>query len=532
MGAVQVQDSDAPFVQSAEEMAGRFYAELATLMPKWSRELSEQPGQLGEVERQVHAQFSRGADLVVAGLLGMVMGQEQFQEQAEQTRQAFERPLRGGRSRKIQLRLFGGLLLWVTTVYCAPRRGSGDGRGEADEEDSGAYVELAELGFGKGCSPALESRVARQAALCPSLAFAQQELARENVNLDVKTVRRITTQCGEGLLGLRAHELDQWRAGRMPAGNELRGECVTVQFDGGRTRIRETLRAREASESVSEEAASEAADPPGRSSKGRRRTCDAQWREPKLVTIFVHDAEGKMKKESLATVDGTFQGPDALAELIAMHLHRLGAARAKRVTFVGDGAAWIWDRVPTIVEQANLRQTEIREVLDVCHAVQHIKQALVVLGFNEAARRPLYAQYRTMLRNGQWQEVVDRLEAFAAGRSEDEAVWTEIAYLRKHGEAGRLKYVRFRGLGVPLGSGAIESSIRRVINQRLKGNGIFWREHTAEAILQVRAQVISGRWDERLATKRAYERRHGRRGWRRDPRPMRWDAESESSEPG
>jgi hypothetical protein len=34
-----------------------------------------------------------------------------------------------------------------------------------------------------------------------------------------------------------------------------------------------------------------------------------------------------------------------------------------------------------------------------------------------------------------------------------------------------------------LGSGAIESSIRRVINLRLKGNGIFWLEENAEAIL-------------------------------------------------
>jgi len=77
-------------------------------------------------------------------------------------------------------------------------------------------------------------------------------------------------------------------------------------------------------------------------------------------------------------------------------------------------------------------------------------------------------------------------------------VQTEIAYLRKHGEAGRLKYTYFRSLGLPIGSGAMASSIRRVINLRLKGNGIFWREENAEAMLQVRAQVITNRWDERL----------------------------------
>ena len=54
----------------------------------------------------------------------------------------------------------------------------------------------------------------------------------------------------------------------------------------------------------------------------------------------------------------------------------------------------------------------------------------------------------------------------------DQAVWTELSYLERHGEQGHLDYARFRRRGVPLGSGAIESAIRRVINLRLKGNSI------------------------------------------------------------
>jgi hypothetical protein len=81
----------------------------------------------------------------------------------------------------------------------------------------------------------------------------------------------------------------------------------------------------------------------------------------------------------------------------------------------------------------------------------------------------------------------------------------KIAYLRKHGEAGRLQYPTFRKLGIPLGSGAIESGIRRVINLRLKNNGMFWREEHAEEMLQVRAQVISKRWDERVKAMRHWD---------------------------
>ena len=66
----------------------------------------------------------------------------------------------------------------------------------------------------------------------------------------------------------------------------------------------------------------------------------------------------------------------------------------------------------------------------------------------------------------------------------------------------------------------MESSIRRVINLRLKGNGIFWREEHAEEMLQVRAQVITKRWDERVNAMRKHLSSDGRVDWRWEPQPM------------
>jgi hypothetical protein len=166
-----------------------------------------------------------------------------------------------------------------------------------------------------------------------------------------------------------------------------------------------------------------------------------------------------------------------------MHLHRLGASGAASVTFVADGAPWIWDRIPNIVRMAKLEHVVVYEVLDCCHAVHHISLALAAIGLTEEERRPLYRDHRTLLRNGQWRGVVEELTGLAELNPENEKIRTEIAYLTKHGEAGRLKYPAFRGKGLPLGSGAIESSIRRVINLRLKGNGIFWCEEHAEEML-------------------------------------------------
>ena len=139
-------------------------------------------------------------------------------------------------------------------------------------------------------------------------------------------------------------------------------------------------------------------------------------------------------------------------------------------------------------------------------------------------RVPLYREHRTLLRNGQWRRVVEELTGLAdlnaELRGEKEEVRTEIEYLRKHGAAGRLQYPTFRKLGLPLGSGAIESGIRRVINLRLKNNGMFRREEHAEEMLQVRAQVISKRWDERVKAMRRHLCQDRRTDWKWEPEAM------------
>jgi hypothetical protein len=48
---------------------------------------------------------------------------------------------------------------------------------------------------------------------------------------------------------------------------------------------------------------------------------------------------------------------------------------------------------------------------------------------------------------------------------------------------------------LPIGSGAIESAIRRVVNLRLKGASIYWQKKSAEAVLLLRSYYKAGRWN-------------------------------------
>ncbi len=271
------------------------------------------------------------------------------------------------------------------------------------------------------------------------------KLERSGTKLNLKTVRRIAQQCGDKLLQFSTIQLQQWRAGTLPAGDELAGKRVTVQIDGGRTKLREVLKTSTPADDTVNEDGLVISDAPGRSKPTARRTFSAEWREPKLMTIFIHNDQGRMLNNSEATIDGTFTGPDAMAELVAMHLHRLGAAQAQSITFVSDGAVWIWDRIDRIMSQAGISTSvSIHQVLDNCHATDHVSLALASLGVSVEARMPLYCDLRTQLRNGQWKDVVGELQQFADDDPHNSELQTELAYLNRHGAAGRLNYATFK----------------------------------------------------------------------------------------
>jgi hypothetical protein len=381
------------------------------------------------------------------------------------------------------------------TLYCSPRGRTGKGRGP---EGSGLYPELAAYRIGEGCSPNVQAEVGRLVGLLP-IEQARAELTRRGLEKDEKAVRRIAGELGAQMLATRTRDLMRFRSGRLLPGNEYAGKSVAAEIDGGRVRVRTIVKKSRVS------------------GKTKRKKFRVEWREPKVVILFEVDKKGRMVRGSRPVIDGTLQGPDALIELVAFHLHRMGAAKANVVTFAADGAPWIWKRLDWIVAQVGLDPCRVVEVLDWCHAVHHVSVALGSLPLAEDERKELYERLRGLLKEGKSRDVIAELEMLAVGQDKDSSVRREIRYLTKHSDAGGLRYNCFRCRRVPMGSGAIESTIRRVINLRLKGNGIYWTEDNAEAVFQLRAAVVSGRWEEILEHTRDSMARDRRTDWRWTP---------------
>ena len=167
---------------------------------------------------------------------------------------------------------------------------------------------------------------------CETIEQARAELARRGLELDEKAVGRIAHELGAQMLTTRTRDLMRFRAGELPAGTEFAGKRVAVEIDGGRVRVRTVIKTIWVG------------------GKRKRKPFRVEWREPKVVILFETDEKGRMVRGSRPVIDGTLQGPDVLIELVAFHLHRLGGAQAKVVTFAADGAPWIWARLDWVIQ--------------------------------------------------------------------------------------------------------------------------------------------------------------------------------------
>jgi hypothetical protein len=273
---------------------------------------------------------------------------------------------------------------------------------------------LAALGIRKGATPALQGQVGRLTALLPSIEVARDELRHQGLTLDEKTVHRMTRQLGAEVLATRTRDLQQYRDGRLPAGQEMAGQRVVAQMDGGRVRIRTQVETKR------------------RKGVKYRRKIRVEWREPKLLILYLSDGKGRLLRGTRPWIDGTMNGPDHLMELLAFHLHRLGAAQAKMVSFVSDGAPWIWNRLDWVVKRVGLDANRTERILDCCHAAHHISLALQALGLSEEERTATYRTLRHQLRAGRSRDVVATLREMAEGQPLDSGVWVAIEYLNKH----------------------------------------------------------------------------------------------------
>lgn len=290
------------------------------------------------------------------------------------------------------------------------------------------------------------------------------------VTLDHETARRWTEAAGRALLEVEAAatasalvELSQPRPDASPDERTMQ-----VSVDGATVRV---------------------------------TTGESRWAEVKTMAIGEVEARpaeaatGKTGREwTPRTTELSYYSrsePSEAFELsVTGELARRGVFAAKRVAAINDGAPWIQGLVDHHCPEA------IR-ILDFPHAAQQIARAgQARFGVGTTTQQAWLKTQLTTLKSGDPDQVIaaiQRLGEESEVEGSDQAVIEGVVnYLQTRRD--QVAYAQFRSQGLPIGSGAVESANKRVVEARLKGPGMHWQRTNISPMVALRAMKCSQRW--------------------------------------
>lgn len=333
--------------------------------------------------------------------------------------------------------------------HCAPC-----GSGEAPLD--------AVWGLGSGVlSPGLARVVARDGLEVPFGQAASLVAEHLGVVVSEDLVRQATERLG------RLADADQAvRPARVAAPNEAVPDTLVVELDGGQIHLRQA------------------------------------WHELKVGRVAplgpktVEDPEDGGRHYALgpSCYAAGLESCDAFWPRLAREALRAGLGRwVTRVVVLADGAEWIWHQARA---QLALPGVTVVEILDFYHASEHLAQAArAVYGSqSEVGTQWLNRQCHALRHEG----VPPVLAALDALAPQDEAARDEVRRVRAYvvAHTARMDYPGFRAQLFPLGSGAIESTVKNLMQHRQVLAGMRWTHEGAHWVVNLRALHRSaGRWD-------------------------------------
>ena len=243
----------------------------------------------------------------------------------------------------VNVRTSRGTTVPVTTPYYREKHA------RRAKRRPGLYPALVVLGIYDRCTPKLASDASRAVAMHSSLAEAQAQLRSDGIALDIKTLRSTAYR-----YAARARAAQQSAACGLL--DRVTGKRVVVSLDGGRVRVRRKKRG-------------------PKTKKGRNRF-HTDWKEPKLLILYVVGDDGRPSQTWAPIIDGTLRGPEAVFALLLSYARQIGLNAADKVLFIADGAPWIWRRIQRLIAALGLSPTQVLGLIDFYHAAKQLSDAV------------------------------------------------------------------------------------------------------------------------------------------------------------
>ena len=212
------------------------------------------------------------------------------------------------------------------------------------------------------------------------------------------------------------------------------------------------------------------------------------WRENKTVIVFTDKDLIKRKDGGNIIVNKEYAAFIGSAEefrgYVLSAAVNAGYGKVREVVIIADGAAWIRNMAKELFPEAT-------QILDLYHLKENI-YTYAKHKFNQDEKRytPWAESVIWKIEKGKAAEVLKLLPP-------EESLPTGVVNLRTYltNNINKVNYPYYKEKGYFVGSGAIESANKVVVQRRLKQAGMRWGVPGAQALLSLRAKVESNLWD-------------------------------------
>jgi hypothetical protein len=230
----------------------------------------------------------------------------------------------------------------------------------------------------------------------------------------------------------------------------------------------------------------ETQDRPGKSPDGHAVT-----REVKLACLFTQttlEADDRpVRDPASSSYLATFEPAEPFGHLVSGEATRRGSEYIRQLVVLGDGAHWIWNLATARLPQAT-------QIVDLYHAREHLHALADLARPVTGADHPTWLSDRLEeLDDGDIEALLAAARALPLTGDQAAERDTEAGYFQTN--TIRMRYKRFRELGMFIGSGAVEAGCKAIVAQRLKLSGMRWTVPGATAVLTLRTQHANARLD-------------------------------------
>lgn len=156
------------------------------------------------------------------------------------------------------------------------------------------------------------------------------------------------------------------------------------------------------------------------------------------------------------------------------------------MVFIADGAIWFWNWVSIFYAHGV-------QILDFFHAYEKICQWGTIV-FKDKSVCCEWCEYcRNLLLDNQINEVIIQIQGIHCQGDIQEKKDALLIYLNNNRQ--RMQYKTYLDKGYLIGSGAIESAQRSVIQHRMKRSGQRWTLKGGQQLLNIRTARMSNKWN-------------------------------------